>query len=223
LILTLAGALPLAAQSPSRHELRGPEVAIHNLAGTVQIEGGSGDAVQVEVVPGGADAGDLEAHADLRIRVPAGRALELHLAVGRVSAANVNGRLRIRTAAAPVTVTGGGGDLHVSTASGDVRLADIQSTDVTVETGSGGVTLELGSGVHVLEVETGSGDVAITAPAEIGAQLSIETGSGDIESDFPVSVARSGRHHLSGAIGDGKGRVRVETGSGSVRLLRAKA
>jgi DUF4097 and DUF4098 domain-containing protein YvlB len=73
-----------------------------------------------------------------------------------------------------------------------------------------------------LSVETGSGDVAIVAPSGIGAQLEIETGSGDIESDFPLSVTRSGRHHLIGTIGDGRGRVSVETGSGGVRLLKAK-
>jgi hypothetical protein len=223
------------------------------------------------------DEGELEAWADLRIAVPAGRALDLHLAVGRISASNVNGRLRIKAAAAPVTITGGDGDLSVSTGSGDVRLSGGQGTarlftgsgdielssrngdvsagtgsgrvtgshiastrlraetgsgeirlsaidapDLSLQTGSGDVTLELASVVQRLSVETGSGDVSIVAPAGIGAQLEIETGSGDIESDFPLSITRSGRHHLIGTIGDGKGRVSVETGSGGVRLLRAK-
>ena len=223
------------------------------------------------------DEGDLEAWADLRIAVPSGRSLDLHLAVGRISASNVNGRLRIQAAAAPVTVTGGEGDLSVSTGSGDVRLSGgkgaarlstgsgdvelssrngdvsaetgsgavtgsgiestrlaaetgsgeirlsgIRAPDLALHTGSGDVTLELGSAVQVLNVETGSGDVSIVAPSGLGAQLEIETGSGDIESDFPLSVTRSGRHHLIGTIGDGKGRVSIETGSGGVRLLKAK-
>ena len=84
------------------------------------------------------------------------------------------------------------------------------------------MSLELGSLVERLDVATGSGDVSIVAPAGIGARLEMETGSGNIESDFPLSVTRTGRHHLVGTIGDGKGRVSVETGSGSVRLLRAK-
>lgn len=205
------------------------------------------------------DEGDLEAWADLRIAVPSGRSLDLHLAVGRISASNVNGRLRIQAAAAPVTVTGGEGDLSISTGSGDVelsgrngdvsaetgsgavtgsriestrlraesgsgeiRLSGIRAPDLALHTGSGDVTLELGSAVQVLNVETGSGDVSIVAPSGLGAQLEIETGSGDIESDFPLSVTRSGRHHLIGTIGDGRGRVSVETGSGGVRLLKAK-
>jgi lia operon protein LiaG len=223
------------------------------------------------------EEGDLEAWADLRVAVPAGRSLDLHLAVGRISASNVNGRLRIQAAAAPVTVTGGEGDLSVSTGSGDVRLSGgkgaarlstgsgdielssrngdvsaetgsgavtgsgiestrlraetgsgeirlsgIRAPDLALHTGSGDVTLELGSAVQLLNVETGSGDVSIVAPSGIDAKLEIETGSGDIESDFPLSVTRSGRHHLIGTIGDGRGRVSVETGSGGVRLLKAK-
>ncbi len=224
------------------------------------------------------EEGDLEAWADLRITVPAGRSLELHLAVGRIAAANVNGRLRLEAAAAPVTIAGGRGELSVSTASGDVRasggsgparlstgsgeveisswsggdieaetgsgdvivtdiessrlraqtgsgdvrLSKVRATDVGVQTGSGDVTLELQSLVQVLDVETGSGDVSIVAPPSTSAELEIETGSGNIESDFPLAVTRSGRHHLTGTIGDGKGRVSVGTGSGGVRLLRAK-
>ena len=54
---------------------------------------------------------------------PTGRSLELHLAVGRVAASNVNGRLRVEAVAAPVSVTGGKGDLSVRTASGDIRVS----------------------------------------------------------------------------------------------------
>jgi hypothetical protein len=224
------------------------------------------------------DEGDIEAWADLRILVPAGRSLELHLAVGRIAAANVNGRLRLDASAAPVTVSGSKGELSVSTGSGDIRvsrgsgvgrlstgsgeievttwgdgdieaetgsgnvtatdlasprlravtgsgdvqLSRVRAPDIGVQTGSGNVTLELQSVVQVLDVETGSGDVSIVAPPTTSARLEIETGSGDIESDFPLSVTRSGRHHLTATIGDGKGRVSVDTGSGGVRLLRAK-
>jgi lia operon protein LiaG len=224
------------------------------------------------------DEGDLDAWADLRIAVPAGRSLELHLAVGRIAASNVSGRLRVQAVAAPVSVTGGKGDLSVNTASGNVRasggtgparlstgsgeievsswgggeiqaetgsgdvtateieslrlraqtgsgdvlLSRVRAPDVAVQTGSGNVTLELQSLLQRLDVETGSGDVSVVAPASTSARLEIGTGSGDIESDFALAVTRSGRHHLVGTIGDGKGRVSIETGSGGVRLFRAK-
>jgi DUF4097 and DUF4098 domain-containing protein YvlB len=50
--------------------------------------------------------------------------------------------------------------------------------------------------------------------------VDIESGSGGIELDFPVQTRRFDRDHLTGTIGDGRGTLRVDTGSGSVRIRR---
>jgi hypothetical protein len=57
-------------------------------------------------------------------------------------------------------------------------------------------------------------------PAAQGAEVDIETGSGGIDSDFAVETTRVGRNHLRGRIGDGRGRIKIESGSGSVRLIK---
>jgi len=64
--------------------------------------------------------------------------------------------------------------------------------------------------------------VAITAPANLSADLVMDTASGDIDTDFPLAVTRTARDHLRGRVGDGKGKISVETGSGGIRLLKAK-
>ena len=348
-------ATPLAAQNPSRHALQGSDVALYDLAGTVQIEPAGGNAVSVEVARGGADPakievaegqlegrstlrvifpGDrikypamregwteirvrndgtfgshvhqhdhehahhdddddddasgrrvvissrdgLEAWADLKIGVPTGRRVAVHLAVGKITATNVNGRLELETSNGPVVVNGSKGELEVEVGSGEVQLSategdvevttgsgdvettksngrsvsietgsgdvvasQLQATEVAVrtgsgairasgvkapqvglETGSGGVTVELQGTVDRLDIHTGSGDIAITAPASLGAQVDMQTASGDLDSDFPLSVTRSGADHLRGTVGDGKGRISVETGSGGVRLLKSR-
>jgi len=222
-------------------------------------------------------AGDgLQAHADLRIQLPAGRDVAIYLAVGKVSVANIDGRLHVDAHSAPVTATGikgglsvdvgsgpvnvsgaegelsvdtgsgpvevsrfRGTELSVDTGSGEVTATDIQASEIAIETGSGDirvsaaaaprVVLETGSGsvtadfraeIRSLSVETGSGNIAVTAPGSLGAEVEIETSSGDIETDFPLQVTRHARDHLVGRIGDGKGRITIETGSGDVRLLK---
>lgn len=218
----------------------------------------------------------LEAHADLRIQLPAGRRAAVYLAVGKLSVANVDGRLAIDAHSAPVsatgtrgslaidvgsgpvTVTGARGDLTVDTGSGavevsrfegtalsvdtgsgevtvsdakgqeisidtgsgDIRLTGGSAPRVALETGSGGVTADLRADPTSLTVETGSGDIAVTAPGTLGAEVEIETSSGDIETDFQLQVTRHSRDHLVGRIGDGRGKIAIETGSGDVRLLR---
>ncbi|HEX5632239.1 MAG TPA: DUF4097 family beta strand repeat-containing protein, partial [Gemmatimonadales bacterium] len=71
-----------------------------------------------------------------------------------------------------------------------------------------------------VSIETGSGDVELRLPASVGAEVELETGSGDIHTDFPLQVTRAGEDALEGRLGDGRGRLEIETGSGDVSLLK---
>ena len=62
--------------------------------------------------------------------------------------------------------------------------------------------------------------ITVRVPASLSAQLAVETGSGDIETDFPVTVRRTGDDTLEGTIGTGAGRIEIDTGSGDVKLLK---
>jgi hypothetical protein len=218
----------------------------------------------------------LEAHADLRIAVPKGQRLEVYLAVGKISATNVDGDLHLDGGATevvtshtvgPLSVDVGSGTIQVSdargsltldTGSGEVDATGVTGDEILVDTGSGSVTirdatatsfsLDTGSGevdatgvaadvVRVdtgsggvdvafsrapreLTVDTGSGGVTLTLPADYSAQVDIETGSGGIDLDFPVTVSRVERDAVRGTIGAGTGRLKVETGSGDVRIRK---
>jgi lia operon protein LiaG len=159
----------------------------------------------------------LEAGADLRIRVPAGRRLAVYLAVGKVSVANVQGEIRVDAHSAPVTangvkgeltvdvgsgmvrVTEGEGVLNVDTGSGSVEVSRFKGRDLMVDTGSGNVNgTELTA--DRLSIETGSGDIEVAAVS--APSLALETGSGTVRADL-----RTDLHSLS-----------IETGSGDVSI-----
>lgn len=222
------------------------------------------------------DGAGLDAYADLRVLVPAGRGASVNLAVGHVAVSNVNGRLAVDASSADVEATGtrgslaidvgsgnvgvtdAQGEVHIDTGSGDVTLSGLRGAGVSVETGSGNVTatrlgastlkvdtgsgdvrlssvsaaeasIDTGSGNIELDVdaalrtfhgETGSGDITIRAPASLSAAVDIQTSSGAIHTDFDVAVTRREEDRLVGRIGDGQGRISIETGSGDVRLIR---
>jgi DUF4097 and DUF4098 domain-containing protein YvlB len=72
-----------------------------------------------------------------------------------------------------------------------------------------------------LSIETGSGDVTLKVPPTVGAEVDLETGSGDIDlGGLTLQVRRIEQDHITGTLGDGKGRLSVETGSGDVRLVK---
>ena len=166
--------------------------------------------------------------------------LSLDTGSGRVSVRDVTGDVSLDSGSGGLTLdrvkgtslridSGSGGveatdvevtELNAEVGSGGLRLYKVKSPVVTAETGSGGVTIELIAEVQRLNVETGSGGVTIRVPATLSAEIDAETGSGGFSTDFEVTTRRVGRNHITGRIGDGKGRISIEAGSGSVRLLK---
>jgi lia operon protein LiaG len=140
----------------------------------------------------------LDAHADLRVQVPAGRRVAIYLAVGKVTVSNVRGELVVDCASAPVTVTGFSGELKIDVGSGAVQATQIEG-DLTVDTGSGSVEISRVKGTTLL-VDTGSGDVHLTALRS--PKVSLETGSGRVTVDLLEDVRE----------------LRVETGSGDIAI-----
>lgn len=186
--------------------------------GDLLLDNGSG-SISVEDVEGRllVDTGS----GNVDVRGVRGTAL-IDTGSGNVSVADIRGdRVRIDTGSGSVR----GGDLQaalveVDTGSGRVDLTELLSADVRVDTGSGSVDLDLVADVDRLDVDTGSGAVRLRAAGELGAEFEAETGSGRIDVGFPLEVTSMRRDHVRGRIGDGDGRIRVETGSGGITLER---
>lgn len=142
---------------------------------------------------------------------------------GSVSATRVKGsRLNIDTGSGEVTVTDvDATDVNIDTGSGSVDLRGAKARTLRVDTGSGDVDVRLLAPCDDIDIDTGSGSVTLAVPEGLSAQVEIETGSGGIDLGFPVQVRRLESDHVIGTIGDGRGRLRIDTGSGSVKLIKS--
>lgn len=112
-------------------------------------------------------------------------------------------------------------ELVADVGSGGVRLSGVKTPKLHLETGSGGSDVELVSSPDDVSIEAGSGGVTLRMPAATNATVDIETGSGGIDTDFEVKMSRIERRALRGTIGSGKGRIKIESGSGTVRLMKS--
>lgn len=112
--------------------------------------------------------------------------------------------------------------LNMDTGSGSIDVSGVAAARILLDTGSGSVRLGLDSDVEDLAIDTGSGDVTVYVPASLGAEFSAETGSGGIDADVPIQISRKSRDSMRGRLGDGRGRVYLETGSGSIRLASSE-
>ena len=205
----------------------GTEFSLYLAVGQTDIRGVSGDFI-IDTGAGEVVAQDIQGS----LRVDTGS--------GHVSVRGVEGDVLVDTGSGSVEVedirggeinvdTGSGRvtgrrlsatSVRVDTGSGRIELDEVTSEDVSLDTGSGSIRVEILSDVENLDIDTGSGSVTVWLPEIAGAELEIETGNGGIELDFPVQIRRAGRDHVIGTIGDGRGRIHIDTGSGSIRLAR---
>jgi hypothetical protein len=205
----------------------GRTVSVHQGVGRVQVANVNG---RIDVKAVSAPVRTQGTRGSLNVRVGAG-AVEVRDAQGdvivgtgsgAVTLANVRGDL-LDVGTGSGGVTGSGlrvQTVDVGVGSGAVSLTGVQARDVTVETGNGAVTLGL-AGDADLDIDTGNGGVTVTVPPAFGAQLEIETGGGAIRVDLPMSNRRTGRHTLTGRVGNGSGSAEISTGAGAVSIRRS--
>lgn len=182
-------------------DVSGANASFTDVQGTLTLDSGSGDVALTNVTG----------------------LLSLDTGSGDVVARNVTSPgLLVDSGSGTVTVEGCAcRKVSIESGSGDLNVSGMTTDSLALDTGSGDVVMRIGNNPRLFTVDTGSGNVTLTAPANFGAILDIDTGSGGVTSDFPIQITNKSRDQLRGRIGNGSGRVIVDTGSGSVRILKA--
>ncbi|MFN8651438.1 MAG: DUF4097 family beta strand repeat-containing protein [Gemmatimonadales bacterium] len=145
------------------------------------------------------DGDGLEAAANLRIAVPAGKRVAVFVGVGRIDVTNVDGELLLDTSSGDVTTRGTKGTLRIDTGSGDVDVTGSSGSLLDIDTGSGTVEISEVT-ADELRVDTGSGDIIANSVST--GRIEFDTGSGEVK-----ATLRSSPSHLA-----------IDTGSGDVTL-----
>lgn len=159
-----------------------------------------------------------------------------HAGAGRVRLANIGGPVTAKSGSGSITAEGVAGAFTASTGSGSIQMSQTAPGDVKASTGSGSIELtgvvgavkaKAGSGRIRIDgrqagdwkVNAGSGSVRIRLPADAAFTLDAETGSGGIDIDHPLTVkGKVSKRHLSGDVRGGGHLLRIDTGSGGVRI-----
>jgi DUF4097 and DUF4098 domain-containing protein YvlB len=228
----------------------GGKVRISSVSGDITVKTYNGDSIQVSAVKTGRDREMVEVedlsrgntvelkarypeqcNCDASIRfevlVPAESKYDferLSTASGDITVTNARGTLAAKSASGDVTVTGFSGEATVSTASGDINISDVTGS-VSARAASGDLNVHIArlEGAGPMEFSTASGDVIVSLPADLDAEVSMSTVSGALETDFPIEVKdrrRGSGRQAFGRLGSGSRMVKIATASGDVRLKR---
>ncbi len=206
------------------------------------VDESTGDHLSLKVqYPRG---GNINASVRFIVEVPAGSHYKfdkLSAASGDIEVTNAAGELTASTASGDVTVSQFLGNAVVNTASGDTRITNIQgdvqtnsaSGDVTIAGAAGLVSARTASGDIKAEISradakgemrfaSASGDITVTVPGQIGAQVEMTTGSGNLKSDFGINVEETPGHgkKASASLGAGGITLKLSTASGDIDLKK---
>jgi lia operon protein LiaG len=103
--------------------------------------------------------------------------------------------------------------------SGRGTISGLTVEELFLDTGSGDVDVAFAGAARHVAIDAGSGDVTLRLPPAFGADVEIDAGSGGIKSDF--ELARDGdESHYHGRIGAGGGALTIDSGSGTIALVR---
>jgi Toastrack DUF4097 len=172
---------------------------------------------------------------DYDIEAPANSFLQAGTGSGNISDDGVGDNAKLNTGSGGIHATGLHDSFYLNTGSGNIYAEQVGSGDVQAHTGSGSIELRDIRGA--LHANTGSGNIKISGsptdpwhlqtgsgsiefwPGSTGFDLDASTGSGSIHSDHEMSMMGNiSRHHVHARISGGGPTVRLETGSGDIRI-----
>ena len=171
----------------------------------------------------------------MRFRLPPDAYLDAASGSGNITDDGVGANAKLSTGSGSIQATGLKGGFHRRNWVGQHRCRASRSRRRESQTGSGSIELKnvhgglhAGTGSGHVKVEgtptgswrihTGSGSVELWTE-NAGLTLDASTGSGGIHTDREISSQGTmDRHHLKGTIGGGGPEVRVDTGSGSIKI-----
>ncbi|MFF5258997.1 DUF4097 domain-containing protein [Actinomadura viridis] len=178
--------------------------------------------------------------AAVTVTVPHDCPVTLNLVSADAVIAGMTARTSIRSGAGSVTLDGVTGDIDANTVSGAIEAQGLDGT-VTFTSVSGDLALA-GGAVDTLaartvsgriaadidpaapgriEINTVSGEVALRIPESAGSTVALNSAAGRIETAFPElgREERTVTRAVTGRLGDGSGRLTVNTVSGGIALL----
>ena len=207
----------------------GRQVSVYLAVGEVSVTNVNGD-LHINAASAPVSASNTRGELDIDVgsgpvQVTHSRGdLEVATGSGGVTATEIRGEsVSIKTGSGDVTASNlNSNELSIDTGSGNIQVTGLTAPQVSLQTGSGSVTADVRGEVWNVKVETGSGDVTLKVPPTLAAEVDIETSSGEIETDFEVAVTRHARDHMTGRIGEGGGKIAIETGSGGIKLVKGQ-
>lgn len=218
----------------------GQTLTVKNISGDIRVERASGNVADITAVKSGEDADEIQVsitktdegvtactiypgygntceHSHSERNIHARVDYTIHIPGGvRLRAANVNGSVEAENLASNAEVSSVNGSVSVST----TGWAEATSVNGSVHASLGSV-----EGPDELNFKSVNGNVDVTVPPGLNADIRFSTLNGHVTSDFPYTVEGGtsvGGHgtNVEGRIGNGGRRIELSSVNGNLELRK---
>ncbi|MGW2019852.1 DUF4097 family beta strand repeat-containing protein [Streptomyces sp. NPDC001927] len=223
-------------------EIKGPPLTVTQEGSTLTV---SYDDLHWQGFLKWFDPMGLRRRAVVSVAVPAGSDVEVGVVGAGAVISGIKGRTDVQGVTGDTTLVGLSGPVHaesvsgsfeahtvtgalrVNTVTGDLTVIDGSGASVKADTVSGDLVIDLDAGEPAgppadIRLTSVSGEIALRIPHPSDTEVEASTTSGSVSNAFEdLRVGGQwGTKSITGTLGDGRGKLKATTVSGSIALLR---
>jgi len=156
------------------------------------------------------------------ITVPKKTNIDCSTSYGSIKLRDLHGNVNARTSFDSIESENIQGTVELETSYGKVKCRNITSTDIKARSSFGDIDIacspETSPEVNA-NVVTSYGDIEFATPSGFAGQVDLETSFGSIRTDLSITVKGIiNKDKIKGAVGEGNGKLRLETSFGSIKI-----
>lgn len=150
---------------------------------------------------------------------------DAHTSYGSIVSDELKGKLiKLHSGSGSINVTESSADTtNLSTSYGRITCRQITTNDITAKSGSGNLDIACSDSTPaqiVADLVTSYGNIDFAAPQNFTGQVDLSTSYGSIRTGRPITInGEISKKKLKGTIGQGNGKLHLQTSSGSINLI----
>ena len=150
---------------------------------------------------------------------------DAHTSYGSIESGELTGKsIKLHSGSGSINVTESSADTtNLSTSYGRITCRQITTNDITAKSGSGNLDITCSDSTPteiIADLVTSYGNIDFTAPQNFAGQVDLSTSYGSIRTDRQITISGEiSKKKLKGTIGDGNGKLHMQTSSGSINLI----
>ena len=200
-------------------------------SGSITAENIKGSA-KLDTSFGSINCGDISG-GDIKLKTSSGKITltkaafgdcDVHTSFGSITSSELTGNsLKLKSNSGSINLTEASSTTtDIFTSFGRITCRQIISADLTAKSSSGSIDIACSPSAPPeinANVVTSFGSIDFVAPPNFSGQVELATSFGSIKTDLPITITGEvSKKKLTGKIGEGKGKLHLQTNSGSIKI-----